>query len=394
MVGLMVGSFGFGILSDAIGRKKALMVGLVLTSLSGVLGAFMPNEILFGIMRFLSGVGAKGLFMIAFVLSVEFTGPKYSAYLGVAINIPFALGEMVVGLEAYYLRHWVHLQLAAYAPIIVGCLLWFPLPESPRWLLSRNQADQARKIAQIGAKTNGVPLPEHLLKSPVVEELSKPLNVLDTLRPFPILMRSLNLWFQWFSVTFCYYGLSFGSTNLLGDVHTNYFLTAFFEIPGYLFAMLVMDCWGRRPILAFCQLVAGVGCISAGLLAGHEDLAILQVIFSLMGKMMSSASYSIVYQFTAELFPTAIRTTAVGNCSAIARFGAVFALLADAMADIWIPLPMVLMGAVAVVAGFLATFLPETVGLPLPQNIREALDISKRRDKRGLCTCVCPNFSK
>ena len=392
MVGLMVGSFGFGILSDAIGRKKALMVGLVLTSLSGVLGAFMPNEILFGIMRFLSGVGAKGLFMIAFVLSVEFTGPKYSAYLGVAINIPFALGEMVVGLEAYYLRHWVHLQLAAYAPIIVGCLLWFPLPESPRWLLSRNQADQARKIAQIGAKTNGVPLPEHLLKSPVVEEPSKPLNVLDTLRPFPILMRSLNLWFQWFSVTFCYYGLSFGSTNLLGDVHTNYFLTAFFEIPGYLFAMLVMDCWGRRPILAFCQLVAGVGCISAGLLAGHEDLAILQVIFSLMGKMMSSASYSIVYQFTAELFPTAIRTTAVGNCSAIARFGAVFALLADAMADIWIPLPMVLMGAVAVVAGFLATFLPETVGLPLPQNVREALDISKRRDKRGLCTCVCPNF--
>ena len=106
---------------------------------------------------------------------------------------------------------------------------------------------------------------------------------------------------------------------------------------------------------------------------------------------MSSASYAIVYQFTAELFPTAIRTTAVGNCSAIARFGAVFALLADAMADIWTPLPMVLMGALAVCAGFLATFLPETVGLPLPQSVQDALDISERADKRGLCTCTCAN---
>ena len=27
------------------------------------------------------------------------------------------------------------------------------------------------------------------------------------------------------------------------------------EIPGYLFCIFVMDCWGRRPILSFCQVV-------------------------------------------------------------------------------------------------------------------------------------------
>jgi OCT family organic cation transporter-like MFS transporter 4/5 len=75
----------------------------------------------------------------------------------------------------------------------------------------------------------------------------------------------------------------------------------------------------------------------------------LQVCFSLLGKMMASASFSIVYQYTAELYPTAIRTTAVGNCSTLARFGAIFALLVDALADIWKPFPMVLMGGIAVI---------------------------------------------
>ncbi len=82
---------------------------------------------------------------------------------------------------------------------------------------------------------------------------------------------------QWFSVTFVYYGLSFGSTTLGGDPYANFCLNVFVEIPGYLFAMAVMDCWGRKPILAFCQILPGAACILAGLLVGNESMAPLQV---------------------------------------------------------------------------------------------------------------------
>ena len=82
-------------------------------------------------------------------------GPKYSAYLGVALNIPFALGEMIVGLEAYFIRDWINLQLAAYVPIVGGCLLYFVLPESPRWLLSTGKNKEARKIVIKGGEING-----------------------------------------------------------------------------------------------------------------------------------------------------------------------------------------------------------------------------------------------
>ena len=53
----------------------------------------------------------------------------------------------------------------------------------------------------------------------------------------------------------CYYGLSFASTSLSGNPYSNFFLSVFIEIPGYIFCILVMDCWGRRPILSFCQVI-------------------------------------------------------------------------------------------------------------------------------------------
>ncbi len=63
--------------------------------------------------------------MVTFVLAVEYVGPKYTMLIGIAIEIPFAIGELVFGLEAYLIRDWVTLQLVAYAPLIILLLLWY-----------------------------------------------------------------------------------------------------------------------------------------------------------------------------------------------------------------------------------------------------------------------------
>lgn len=68
-----------------------------------------------------------------------------------------------------------------------------------------------------------------------------------------------------------------------------------------------MDCWGRRPILSFCQLVSGVACVAAGLMWKIESLTYLQIFLSLIGKFGAAACFAIVYVYTAELFPTVIR---------------------------------------------------------------------------------------
>ena len=111
---------------------------------------------------------------------------------------------------------------------------------------------------------------------------------------------------------FLFSGLSYASTSLSGNPYSNLLLVSFIEIPGYIFAILVIDCWGRRPVLSLCQLIGGTASIFAGLLADHNleektGLAGLQILFSLIGKFGISAAFAIIYLYTAELYPTIIR---------------------------------------------------------------------------------------
>ena len=55
MLGLLFGSFIMGIISDKFGRMKALMLGVILASVSGFIGAFMPDMHSYGFFRFLTG---------------------------------------------------------------------------------------------------------------------------------------------------------------------------------------------------------------------------------------------------------------------------------------------------------------------------------------------------
>merc|ERR1719334_1604982 len=408
MLGLLFGSYIFGWISDNYGRMKSLMLAVLAVAASGSLGAFCsgPSGLHFyAFLRFITGMGGIGCFMVSFVLAVEHVGYKYTMLIGIAIEIPFAIGEMILGLEAYFIRDWKTLQVVAYLPILALLGLYFIIPESVRWLIGAGKIEEAKKIIRNAARVNEKPAPEHLLKAAdlfsskteeenvAVTAAAKSATVLDLFRPAKMAVRTTNMCFQWFSATMCYYGLSFASTSLSGDAFSNYMLSVFIEIPGCFFCILVMDCWGRRPILSFCQIFSGVACIFCGLLQGNTDssLQILQVVLSLVGKFGASASFFVVYLYTAELFPTSIRNQAVGTCSLVARFGGISALLLDLLKSYWLPAPVFIMGLVATLAGILAVLFPETLGNKLPESMEEALRIGESGG-RGLCTCTCMSF--
>ena len=108
-----------------------------------------------------------------------------------------------------------------------------------------------------------------------------------------------------------------------------------------------------------------------------SSLGGLQVALAAVGKLMASAVFDTVYLYTAELFPTAIRSTAVGTCSAASRVGSILAMSIGILGRYWAAGPMVVMGAMAVLAGVAAQLMPETLGRGLPETMQEAIDLGR-----------------
>lgn len=79
------------------------------------------------------------------------------------IQVPFAIGESIVGLAAMAIRTWWILQIVVSAPLFLLLLLYFVLPESPRWLISTGRLKEAKETIENAAKMNKVKLSPSLL---------------------------------------------------------------------------------------------------------------------------------------------------------------------------------------------------------------------------------------
>ena len=98
--------------------------------------------------------------------------------------------------------------------------------------------------------------------------------------------------------------------------------TFLYVSPAYLAVPLVIDVVGRKPLFFLTQFVPGICCIVAAFLTPGT---IMFAILALGAKMGTSAAFNVTYMYTAQLFPTSIRATAVGACSTMARVGGALA---------------------------------------------------------------------
>lgn len=87
---------------------------------------------------------------------MELVGSKRKTLIGNLVQIPFAIGEAIVGLIAFGIRDWKTLQIVASAPLFSLLLLYFILPESPRWLIATGRYEEAKKTIERAARMNKV----------------------------------------------------------------------------------------------------------------------------------------------------------------------------------------------------------------------------------------------
>lgn len=385
LVGMLLGSFIIGSLSDRCGRLKGLLLSILLVSVAGSLCALQPPLIVLGILRVICGMGGVGAFICGYVIVVEMVTPKYSIQMNMLISIGFVIGSMILTGLSFFIREWKYLQLAIHMPLILLLSYGFLVPESPRWLISKGRHLEAKKIIAQIAKANGRAEPTHLYgKSNTVhtyheirsvDEIEK-VSLWEVFNHRPLLWRTLAMMVNWFSVTMSFYGIIFTLTSLAGDPYLNFFLGILTELPGIFLVYASVRFVGRRINMSFLMTLGGVSCIIAGISMG-SNFHLSQRIFALLAKLCAAAIFNSIFLYTTELYPTNIRNSALGSCSTIGRIGGVSALLLGGLRQIWVPLPLLVYGCIGIIAGFGTLFLPETTGTPLPETIEEALQVGK-----------------
>jgi MFS family permease len=348
LAGWATGSVLGGVLGDRLGRRRTMVYAVMIYSVFTGLSAATGTWWLFGLTRFFTGIGIGAEWGAGTSLLQEVWPQKWRTKGAGLMQSAFAFGGLLVSglwvlLGSTYGLSWRWMYLFGILPLVVVLLSWRHIPESGRWVAARRSGVRLRDVLHGTSRHN-------LIAAAFV---------------------SIAIMVGWWAVS------SFLPTyvgSLVKDPARTTFFTgwagALFNV-GQIFGCaslgFLSDAWGRRITIqlyfAGCLVIVPVVFLGVH---GAAAATWLQ----LVAGFLTGGVYSWYAVHTPELFPTAVRATAIsaifGGARYLAMVGAVLTgMLASSVGGFGhaaaIVTPVYLVGIVAV------CFLPETRGRPLPE---------------------------
>uniref|UniRef100_A0A1A8BNK5 Major facilitator superfamily (MFS) profile domain-containing protein n=1 Tax=Nothobranchius kadleci TaxID=1051664 RepID=A0A1A8BNK5_NOTKA len=371
MFGLLVGSVVFGAMADRYGRRFVLLLSIALQTILGVAVAFAPNFPVYVLLRFAVGTTISGVIINAFVLGTEWTCTKRRMLAGIITDYTFGLGYMLLAGVAYLIRDWRKLQLAISAPGFLLIFYIWVLPQSARWLLANDRREEAVALLRKAALVNGRVLPPafQVEKWEISGGAKRNHSVLDLVQTPQMRKRSVILFYIWFVNVLVYYGLSLGVSRLGTNLYLTQFVFGLVEIPARTMVLLVLPLSRRLSQSGFLA-VGGLACLL--MLTVPADHPNVLTGLAMVGKFGITASFAVIYVYTAEIFPTVVRQTGIGVSSMFARMGGVLAPIINMLHNHSPATPLILFGVSPLLGAMLALALPETADRPLPDTLEDA----------------------
>jgi putative MFS transporter len=363
LAGSLVGSLTLGRLADRIGRRQIFQYAILwyaaFTAMTAL--AWGPWSVM--TFRFLAGLGLGGMLVVDPSMLAEYLPPQRRGRLLVFLDFWWPIGLLLAtGLSYVFLGptfdrfgdwSWRYLFLAAAFPAFLAFFARRSLPESPYFLARQGRN---REAAEVLSEIAGEPVGEAEFAAP-----AEPRSSVRDLLAGALRNRTIVTALVWIALNVSYYGLFLwlpfvlqAEKNFSIDVYLLLTLSALSQFPGYGAAIWLVERIGRKATLATFLLLGG---LSAYAFAVADTEAVYVTALFFVG-FFNLGAWGAVYPYTAELFPTRLRSSAFGLMEGVGKAAAIagpyiFGNLKDATGSTTWSLTFVaiVMVAGAVVAG-------------------------------------------
>ncbi|MCP8303864.1 MAG: MFS transporter [archaeon] len=334
-IGMFIGALSCGIIADLLGRRKALLLTIVMMTAFTGLSSFAWDALSLSILRFLAGIGLGGSLPQPGVYVSEYVPAKSRGrFLGL-IESAWAYGAVLAIIFPFYLIKgygeflgWRLTFLMGFIPLLLIPLILRFLPESIRYLENKGMGDEAWDILERHGLASMMP------DGGSPEDRNPLYSVKSTLKEVWSPMygrRTAMLWISWAVLVYTYHGIflwlptiAYVELTAAKELLTPlYFvlLVTLLQIPGYYSATFLLDSIGRKPVLVSYLALAGLGSLLFGQATGVFFFLFLMGVIS----FFNLGAWAGLYAYTPELYPTSIRGTGSGLSASIGRLTLIFA---------------------------------------------------------------------
>jgi AAHS family 4-hydroxybenzoate transporter-like MFS transporter len=338
-IGLGLGAAVGGVVGDRLGRKSALLIAVGLFGAFTVLTTLAQSLAVVTVCRAAAGVGLGMVIPSVAALIAELTPLRRRGFAVALATSCLPIGAMLGGVAAAALlpsMGWRSLfVLGGVAPLALGVVLWFALPESPRFQVARGtERDRARAVATLRGMGHGVG-PATVFARQADEGGRASVKVLWGAE---YRRDSVGLWVAYFfSMLGTYLFLSWGPTLLVTagfDVSAASLGVSVYHFGGIICAVLggwLMVRRGSRVVLSAYAIGVAVAGMWLFLAAPGVDQSVGLVYAQLFlcGGCISGLQV-LLYALAAQVYPVAIKATGVGVAALAGRVGAIVAAFAGA----------------------------------------------------------------
>nr|AAD19357.1 organic anion transporter 3 [Homo sapiens] len=368
MAGILIGGLVLGDLSDRFGRT-ILTCSYLLLAASGSGAAFSPTFPIYMVFRFLCGFGISGITLSTVILNVEWVPTRMRAIMSTALGYCYTFGQFILPGLAYAIPQWRWLQLTVSIPFFVFFLSSWWTPESIRWwscleVLEGPEDTPAGGCLQWQEEGERLSLEELKLNLQKEISLAKAKYTASDLFRIPIgAPHDLLLSLAWFATGFAYYSLAMGVEEFGVNLYILQIIFGGVDVPAKFITILSLSYLGRHTTQGRCP-APGRGAILA-LTFVPLDLQTVETVLAVFGKGCLSSSFSCLFLYTSELYPTVIRQTGMGVSNLWTRVGSMVSPLVKITGEVQPFIPNIIFtGSTALLGGSAALFLPETLNSP------------------------------